>query len=214
MKKIAFFGGTGGLGSKIVKQLDESYEVLALGSKQVDLANHSEVELFFQNNKDLDIVIVFTNYNFNSFIHKYSDNPNELAKQIAVNIHGVSQCISAALSNMRSRNYGRIILASSITVDRNIMGTGIYASCKAFYENLVRTIALENAAKGITANCIQLGYCDGGLTYTLDPMFLEQIIKQIPLRRLGSINEITRTIQFLIDTEYVTGTTIKLTGGL
>ncbi len=94
------------------------------------------------------------------------------------------------------------------------MGTGIYGATKAYYENLVKTIALENASKGITANCIQLGYMDGGLTYTLDSSFIEETLKAIPAKRLGTPKEIARTICFLIENEYVNGTTIKLTGGL
>lgn len=115
---------------------------------------------------------------------------------------------------MRKNNYGRIIVASSIVTDRSIVGAGIYGATKAYYENLVKTIAIENAAKNITANCIQLGYMDGGLTYTLAPAFLESTIESIPAKRLGTPQEIANTISFLIATEYVNGATIKLTGGL
>ena len=55
--------------------------------------------------------------------------------------------MSRALKDMRVKEYGRIILASSITVDKNVMGTAIYAAAKAYYENLIKTIALENASK-------------------------------------------------------------------
>ena len=79
---------------------------------------------------------------------------------------------------------------------------------------MVKTIAIENATKGITANCIQLGYMDGGLTYTLPEDFIQKTIKGIPAQRLGTGKEIAQTIDFLIDNEYVNGTTIKLTGGL
>ena len=115
---------------------------------------------------------------------------------------------------MRSRGYGRIILASSITVDRNVMGTSLYAAGKAYYENLVKTIAIENASKGITANCIQLGYMDGGLTYTLSDEFIQSTINQIPAKRLGTPDEIANTLDFLIKNPYINGSTIKLTGGL
>jgi 3-oxoacyl-[acyl-carrier protein] reductase len=55
---------------------------------------------------------------------------------------------------------------------------------------------------------------DGGLTYTLDSTFLENTIKSIPAKRLGTPQEIANTITFLIKNEYINGTTIKLTGGL
>ena len=97
---------------------------------------------------------------------------------------------------MRANGHGRIILASSITVDKNVMGTSVYAAAKAYYENLVKTIAIENANKGITANCIQLGYMDGGLTYTLPEDFIQKTIKTIPSQRLGTGKEIAQTIDF------------------
>ena len=78
----------------------------------------------------------------------------------------------------------------------------------------MKTIAIENASKNITANCIQLGYMDGGLTYTLNEEFLKHIIETIPCKRLGTPKEISDTIEFLINNSYVNGTTIKLTGGL
>jgi NAD(P)-dependent dehydrogenase (short-subunit alcohol dehydrogenase family) len=213
MAKIAFFGGTGGLGSKVIEHLG-THTIKPVGSRLVNLQEESEIQNYFSNNKDLDVLVIFSNYNFNAFLHKYKENQKELNKQIAINIEGVTTCIANVLPNMRERNFGRIILASSITVDRNVIGTSLYAASKAYYENLVQTICIENAQKGITANCIQLGYMDGGLTYTLDEEFLKSTIKSIPTKRLGTSEEIAMTIEFLINNPYVNGTTIKLTGGL
>jgi NAD(P)-dependent dehydrogenase (short-subunit alcohol dehydrogenase family) len=213
MKKIAFFGGSSGLGSQVIPYLQSKYDVSSIGSKVVNLIKNDDITNYFDINSP-DVVIIFSNYNYNSFLHKYKDNENELAKQVDINILGVTKCLSYALDSMRKNKYGRIILASSITVDKSVMGTGIYAATKAYYENLVKTICLENASKNITANCIQLGYMDGGLTYTLSEEFLQKTISQIPSNRLGTPEEIFKTIDFLIDNSYINGTTIKLTGGL
>jgi len=212
MKNIAFFGGSGGLGTKVIEHLTE-YNVDSISSKDVNLLNSSDIDTYLDKNNP-DVVVVFSNYNFNSFIHKYNDNEKDLYAQINVNIKGVTELVSKSLIGMRARGYGRIILASSITVDRNVMGTSIYAAGKAYYENLVKSISLENASKGITANCIQLGYMDGGLTYTLTDEFIQNIVSSIPCKRLGTSKEISDTIKFIINTEYVNGSTLKLTGGL
>jgi NAD(P)-dependent dehydrogenase (short-subunit alcohol dehydrogenase family) len=211
--KLAFLGGSGGLGTSTSVFLQD-YEVINLSSKDVDLSSKSEIEAFFNNHTDIDSLVVFSNYNYNSFFHKYSSSYEELDKQISVNIKGIAYAISCCLHNMRQRNFGRIIFASSITVDRNVMGTAVYAASKAFFENLVKTISLENASKGITANCIQLGYMDGGLTYTLSKEFIDKTIESIPAKRLGKPEEIADTIKFLINNPYINGATIKLTGGL
>lgn len=213
MKKIAFFGGSGGLGKKVIQHLGDC-QVEVVSSKDANLLIEDDIVNYFCNNTDADVVVIFSNYNYNSFLHKYPENSTELHKQIDINIKGVTTCIAHALKNMRQRNYGRIILASSITVSENVMGTSVYAAAKAYYENLVKTISLENASKGITANCIQLGYMDGGLTYTLSEEFIQTTITKIPAKRLGTPLEIANTIQFLIGNEYINGTTIKLTGGL
>jgi acetoacetyl-CoA reductase len=206
---VTIFGGTGGLGSKILR--DSGYKTDRLGSKDVDLWEHASVAGYFFTHKP-EVVIFFSAMNKNSFLHKYGTG--DQTDLIQTNITGVTQATTLALQHMREKGWGRIIYASSITVDKNIVGTSMYAATKAYYENIVKTIALENASKGITANCIQLGYMDGGLTYTLDPEFLKNKIQEIPAKRLGRIDEIDSTIEFLINNEYVNGATIKLTGGL
>ncbi len=214
MKKIAFFGGSGGLGKEIIKNLN-GYEIDSISSKMVNLMSDNDISNYFYINKDIDVLVIFSNFNFNSFIHKYDEkNYSELENQISINITGVIKLISTSLKIMRNKKFGRIILASSVTVDKNVMGTGIYAATKAFYENIVKTISLENASYGITCNCIQLGYMDGGLTYTLSEDFINSTINTIPSKRLGTTEEISQTIDFLIKNEYINGTTIKLTGGL
>ena len=214
MRKIAFFGGTSGLGSQVKNYLTE-HTIDVVGSNLVNFENLETIDSYFKNNKDIEVLIIFNNYNYNSFMHKYTnDTDNQLLKQININITGITQSITRALKSMREQKFGRIIIASSITVDRNVMGTGVSAASKAYMENLVKTISIENASTGITANCIQLGYMDGGLTYTLSPDFIETIVNSIPAKRLGKPEEIANTIKYLIDTEYVNGSTIKITGGL
>ena len=210
-KQIAFFGGTSGLGTQVIEYLKD-YDVDSVGSAKVNLLNEVEIDDYFKNNTP-DIVIIFSNYNYNSFLHKYSEF-EELDKQLDINIKGVTKVISKSLSHMRTNKYGRIILASSITSDRSVIGTSLYASSKSYYESIVKTICIENARSNITANCIQLGYMDGGLTYTLPSKFIENTIESIPAHRLGTSEEIYKTIDFLINNSYINGTTIKLTGGL
>tara|TARA_R110000803_G_scaffold135833_3_gene202773 strand:+ start:2330 stop:2968 length:639 start_codon:yes stop_codon:yes gene_type:complete len=210
-KQIAFFGGTSGLGTQVIEYLKD-YDVDSVGSAKVNLLNEVEIDDYFKNNTP-DIVIIFSNYNYNSFLHKYSEF-EELDKQLDINIKGVTKVISKSLSHMRTNKYGRIILASSITSDRSVIGTSLYASSKSYYESIVKNICIENARSNITANCIQLGYMDGGLTYTLPSKFIENTIESIPAHRLGTSEEIYKTIDFLINNSYINGTTIKLTGGL
>lgn len=213
-QKVAFFGGTSGLGTEVIEHLSKIYDIDSIGSSKVNLLNDDEIDKYFSNNNP-EIVIIFSNYNYNSFLHKYdTQNWGELDTQLDINIKGVTKVIGKSLQSMRDNGFGRIILASSITADKSVVGTSIYASCKSFYESIVKNICLENASKGITANCIQLGYMDGGLTYTIPEDFREKIINSIPSKRLGTTKEISDTIDFIVNNPYINGSTIKLTGGL
>jgi len=213
-KNIALFGATGGLGSQLLTELKEKYNVIALGSKDVNVQDNEAVSTFFQEN-EIDIVLNFSGVNYDSFMHKYSNkNLSERDRLIDINIKGTSNIVSNALVKMREKKYGRIILVSSILAESPVVSTGIYAGCKGFIDSLSKTVAVENASKGITCNSIQLGYFDGGLTYNIPEEFRNGIIKTIPMKRLGSIKELTRLIEMLIDVEYITGTNIKINGGL
>ena len=214
MNKLVIFGGTGGLGSQLIKKFNSDYNITVLGSKDVDVTNFIEVKNFFLDN-DIDIVVNLSGYNYNAFLHKYdSDSLIERQKLIDVNIIGNLNILSNCLSQMRKRNYGRIILASSVLSSRPAIGTSVYSGCKAFIDNLAKTCTLENLSKGITCNTLQLGYFDGGLVYEIPTAIREKIKESIPLKRWGTIEEIENTIRYLINTEYVSGCSMKVNGGL
>jgi NAD(P)-dependent dehydrogenase (short-subunit alcohol dehydrogenase family) len=214
MKTIALFGGTGGLGSQLYTLLKYKYSVVSIGSKDIDIVDYSQVNNFFNKNK-IDIVVNLSVYNFDCFAHKYSEtNYSEIEKQIDVNIKGTINIVSNCLNYMRTQNYGRIILASSILAAQPVISTSIYSGCKGFVDSYVRTVSIENAAKDITCNSLQLGYFDGGLTHKIKEDFRDSIKNNIPAKRWGTIQELYNTIDYLIETGYMTGQNIKIAGGI
>ena len=215
MKKIALFGGTGGLGSQLVPLLSEKYEVISLSSKDVDVKDTYQVNNFFKQN-NIDILINLSGYNYDSFIHKLdtTKHENTINHLLDVNIKGNVNLLAAALPKMRENNYGRIILISSVLVKTITIGTGLYTGSKAFIDSLVKTTSAENISKGITCNSLQLGYFDGGMAHRLPEKISETIKDSIGLKRFGTIKELYQTIEFLINTEYITGQNINISGGL
>lgn len=214
MKRVLIVGGSGGLGKKVVSLMDSDYEVTSVGSKDFDIRRINECEDFFKD-KNFDVVINFSGLNYDKFIHKIdSSNIQEIENVLDVNIKGSINLVSTALKGMRENRYGRIILISSVLSDKNVPGTGIYSSCKTFIDKLVQNVSLENIKYGITANTIQLGYFDGGMTYKIPEDTLESIKKTIGLQRFGRIDEIVKAIIFLIENEYTTGINLKINGGL
>ena len=213
MKKVVIFGATGGLGNLISKRLAD-YDVINLGSSDVDITDHTQVNEFFKNNS-VDIVINFAGVNFDKFAHKLTPNDKDIINnQIDVNIKGTVNVVSSCLNNMRQQQFGRIILVSSVLADHPVMSTSIYAGCKGFVDSFTKTVALENAGKNINCNSLQLGYFDGGLTYKIPEAFRDTIKNNIPSKRWGTIDELYNTIDYLIETGYITGQNINISGGI
>jgi NAD(P)-dependent dehydrogenase (short-subunit alcohol dehydrogenase family) len=211
MKTVALFGASGGLGSQLLPLLKQKYNVIGIRSADVDVTNIDQVKTFFDMNK-IDIVINLSGYNFDSFAHKI--NSDQLDKQIDINIKGTVNIVTACLPAMREQLFGRIILVSSVLADHPVMSTSIYAGCKGFVDSFTKTVALESANKNINCNSLQLGYFDGGLTYKIPENFRDTIKNNIPARRWGMINELYTTIDYLIETGYITGQNINISGGI
>jgi NAD(P)-dependent dehydrogenase (short-subunit alcohol dehydrogenase family) len=214
MKKITIFGGTGGLGSQVVNLLQESYSVTCLGSKDVDVTKFDAVKSYFDTN-EADIVINLSGYNYDTFLHKYQkDTYFQIEKQIDINVKGSVNIAACAIPQMRDKQYGRLILVSSILADHPVLSTSIYAGCKGFVDSLVKVVALENASKNISCNSLQLGYFDGGLTYKIPETLRDSIKNNIPSKRWGTIQELFNIIDYLINTPYITGQNINISGGI
>lgn len=214
MKKILVVGGTGGLGSKVAEIMSEKYDVTKVGSKELDLRSIDQCENYFNNN-EFDIIINLAGVNYDTFIHKIgSSNYENIQNMIDVNIKGTINLTSSSLKKMREKKYGRIIMISSVLSEKSVMGTAVYSACKSFIDKFVKNISLENIRHGITANSIQLGYFDGGMTYRIPEENLESIKKTIGLSRFGRIDELVTTIEFFINNEYATGINLKIDGNL
>jgi len=213
MKKIVIVGGTGGLGKQLAPKLSD-YEVVALGSSDLDVRNQQRVLKYFKNNP-ADIVINLSGYNSDCFIHKLGPHNQEAVdSQIDINIKGNLHILSACIPSMRENGYGRVIMISSVLAEKPVVSTGVYSGCKGFLDSLAKTVAVENMSKNVTCNTIQLGYFDGGLTYNIPEEFRNQILGTIPAKRWGTIEELENTVRFLINTPYVNGTSVKINGGI
>jgi len=209
MKKILLFGGTGGLGSKLQEYLSERYECISIGSKTCDVTDEVRVKKFLES-IDFDIIIYLSVKNYDGLIHKQT---NEMVtEQVGVNIFGFLNVLRHSTEKMREKKFGRVIYISSVLSKNPIRGTGIYSASKSFCDNLIRTYSLENSKYGITSNSIQLGYFDGGLTEKVPQEVLSNVLKMIPLKRLGMVSEMSNLVSTIIETEYVNGTNLSITG--
>jgi NAD(P)-dependent dehydrogenase (short-subunit alcohol dehydrogenase family) len=210
MKKILLFGGTGGLGSQLSSHLKTDFECISIGSNFCDVTDEESVKNLIDST-DFDVIIYLSVKNIDGLIHKQTSK--SVKDQLDVNVYGFLNVLRHSTDKMRSKNFGRIIYISSVLSKNPIRGTGIYSASKSFCDNLIKTYSLENSKYGITSNSIQLGYFDGGLTNSVPEEILNNVLKTIPLKRLGNVEEMSNLVKTIINTEYINGTTISITGG-
>ena len=210
MKKILLVGGTGGLGNQLTEYLSLNYTCFSVGSKMLDVTNEEQVKEFL-NETDYDIIIYLSVKNIDGLIHKQTKETTE--SQLNVNLFGFLNVLRHSTTKLREKGYGRIIYISSVLSKKPIRGTGLYSASKAFCDNLIKTYSLENSKYGITSNSIQLGYFEGGLTDKVPTDILQNVKNSISLKRLGKVEEMSNLIKTIIETEYINGTNISITGG-
>lgn len=191
--------------------MKDKYNVTSLSSKNLDVRNRKECDIYFKTNH-FDIVVNLAAYNANGFTHSigYIDTAN----QVDTNVWGTLNVVQLCLKHFMRERGGNIILASSILADKAQVGTSIYSATKGFIESYVRTVAAENFNKNVYINAIQLGYFEKGLTETISEDIQQEIMKNIPARRWGRIEEVYNTIEYILNTSYVSGQTLRINGGL
>jgi 3-oxoacyl-[acyl-carrier protein] reductase len=211
MKTVLILGGSGGIGKVLTKIMKDKYNVTSLSSKNLDVRNRKECDIYFKTNH-FDIVVNLAAYNANGFTHSigYIDTAN----QVDTNVWGTLNVVQLCLKHFMRERGGNIILASSILADKAQVGTSIYSATKGFIESYVRTVAAENFNKNVYINAIQLGYFEKGLTETISEDIQQEIMKNIPARRWGRIEEVYNTIEYILNTSYVSGQTLRINGGL
>ena len=133
---------------------------------------------------------------------------------LRINLTGVFSCISQAAPILRSG--GRIVNIASVAAWLGIFGQASYASAKAGVVALTKVAARELAKNGITVNAIAPGVIDTEMTRVLPEGVRQGFLQQIPLARLGSVDDISHAAAFLCSPAagYITGQVIHVNGGL
>jgi 3-oxoacyl-[acyl-carrier protein] reductase len=137
-------------------------------------------------------------------------------KVIDINLTGAFICSKYAARYMVKKRSGKIINISSIVGVHGNAGQCNYASSKAGIIGLTKTLARELAGRNILVNAIAPGYIKTDMTDKLSDKVKEKLMEQIPTGRLGSVEDVSKTVLFLAcdDSDYITGTVISLDGGM
>ena len=132
------------------------------------------------------------------------------------NLDSLFNMTKQVADTMVERNWGRIINVSSVNGSKGAFGQTNYSAAKAGVIGFARALAQENANKGITVNVIAPGYIATEMVKAVPADVLKtKILPQIPVGRLGEVEEIARAVVFLAgeDAGFITGSTLSINGG-
>ncbi|MEE4118779.1 MAG: acetoacetyl-CoA reductase [Paracoccaceae bacterium] len=227
-------GGTRGIGEAISKALKaDGYEVAATyagnDEKAKAFTDATGIKTYKWNVSDyesskagiaqveadmgpIEVVVANAGITRDAPFHKMT--PQQWQEVIDTNLTGVFNTIHPVWPGMRERGFGRIVVISSINGQKGQFGQVNYAATKAGDLGIVRSLAQEGAAKGITANAICPGYIATEMVMAVPEAVREKIIGMIPAGRLGEPDEIARCVSFLAsdDSSFINGSVISANG--
>jgi 3-oxoacyl-[acyl-carrier protein] reductase len=135
---------------------------------------------------------------------------------LTVNLKGAFLCTRAASKVMAKQRYGRIINIASVVGQMGNAGQANYCASKAGLMGLTKSNARELAKRNVTVNAVAPGFIATDMTDVLPEKVKQELTAQIPLERLGSVDDIANAVVFLASERsgYITGQVIGVNGGM
>lgn len=228
-------GGTRGIGAAISKALKEAgFNVAATFAGNTERAEafkkETGIETFAWDVADaasceegikkvetavgpIDVLVNNAGITKDGWFHRM--NYDQWSAVLRTNLDSMFTMTRPVIEGMRDRGFGRIINISSINGQKGQIGQVNYSAAKAGIIGFTKALALENARKGITVNCIAPGYTNTDMVAAVPEKVLEGIVAQIPVGRLGRSEEIASLVAYLASEHagFVTGAVISANGG-
>ena len=236
-KNIIITGASGGIGSSIVKRLNEcEANILATGTKieklnelkskfknlkilKFDISESDKIEEFIENatkklGGNLDCLINNAGVTQDNLAIRMS--LDEWKKVININLTSTFLLSKFAIKKMLKNKSGKIINVSSVVGHTGNLGQSNYTASKAGIIAMSKSLALEYAKKNINVNCISPGFIKTTMTEKIDDKFKEIIVSKIPSARLGEPEDIANAVLFLASnqSDYINGETLHVNGGM
>ncbi len=218
----------GNLGAEVIVNYSSSdemadevvTEIRNCGSKsyklKFDVSNEESVNLaisqIITNSGTIDILINNAGITRDGLLMRMKSS--QWDEVLNTNLKGVFLCTKGASKYMIKQRSGKIINITSIVGLIGNPGQANYSAAKAGVIGFTKTCAKEFASRGINVNAIAPGFIETEMTEKLD---IENILKNIPLGKLGSSNQIASLVNFLVSSDasdYITGQTISIDGGM
>ncbi len=133
-----------------------------------------------------------------------------------VNLKGVFNCTKSVIKYMSKQRSGKIVNIASVVGLMGNVGQANYAASKAGVIGFTKTVAREFAQRGININAIAPGYIQTPMTEVLPERVKEELMRLIPMGRLGQPEDVAQAVLFLVSeaSNYVTGQVLNVNGGI
>jgi 3-oxoacyl-[acyl-carrier protein] reductase len=205
-------------GEKVIEMADSLAERgISVEAHPLDATSQPEVDALMAGLVErlgaIDVLVNFAGVIRNAVLGRIVNEDYELTMR--THVGGTLNTMRAASNAMRAQGSGRIINMSSVAVLGSRAG-GSYGAAKGAIEGLSRSAAMDLASHGITVNCVAPGVIAGGMFLTVPADYQEEVLQRVPMKRLGTPEDVAGCVAFLASEEaaYVTGQTLFVCGGL
>ena len=193
----------------------ESYGVECLAI-QGDVSNFEKskeiVEKSIETFGSIDILINNAGVTKDGLLMRMSEQDFDMV--LNINLKGSFNMARHVINYMIKKRSGTIINISSIVGVVGNAGQVNYSASKAGIIGMTKSIAREVASRGITCNAIAPGFIETDMTAILKEDVVKQMTAQIPMKKLGQVEDIAQTAVFLAKSQYITGQVIHVNGGM
>ncbi len=198
-ERIAGIGGRASVQTADVSRFDQAADV---------------VEGVVKDNQRLDYLVNNAGITRDNLLMRMREE--EWDAVLAVNLKGAFNFSRAAIRTMIGNRFGRVVNISSVVGVMGNAGQANYSASKAGVIGLTKSLAREVAAREITVNCVAPGYIQTAMTESLPEAVKKAFLEMIPMRRLGTPEDVAQAVKFLLSDQaaYITGQVIHVNGGM
>ena len=235
-KKVIITGGSRGIGLSVLEALYKyDAKILTIGSnsnnlenlknnfpniivEQLNLKNQNDIvkqfPKFIETLGGIDVLINNAGITKDNLTLRMKEE--EWKDVIDVNLNSVFFTCQIAIKAMIKNKWGSIVNITSVVGHTGNAGQANYTASKAGVVAMTKSLAKEYAKKNIRVNCVSPGFIATDMTKDLKEEYKNELLKNIPINRLGTGNDIANAVIFLCsdNSSYITGETIHVNGGM
>lgn len=235
-KNVLVTGSSRGLGAAIATKFAENganvilnarhepseliQQIKALGVQvwfiQADISNPRDIEemIWQLDEQQISVDILVNNAGINRDKLMIGMREKDFDDVVNTNLIGTYRVTQPLFKRMLKRRSGVIINMASIVGEHGNIGQVNYAASKAGVIGFTKAVAQEGALRGVRCNAIAPGMIASSMTAAIDEKRQKEIKERIPLKRLGTAEEVAQTALFLAQNDYLTGEVINVDGGM